>query len=55
MPLGRVVQEARAMQAHEEASAGGMAHAKRPHAGVPEIGRLACAIPPSQKVARYRY
>ena len=42
-------------QAHEEASAGGMAHAKRPHTGVPEIGHLAYAIPPSQKVARYRY
>ena len=47
MPWVHLVQEARAMQAHEVASAGGMAHAKRPHTGVPEIGRLACAIPPS--------
>ncbi len=44
--------EAMRLQAHGEASSGGMAHAKHPHTGVPEIGHLACAVPPSQRVAR---
>ncbi len=44
--------EAMRLQAHGEASSGGMEHAKHPHTGVPEIGHLACAIPPSQRVAR---